>query len=72
MRHVRKLLKGTDCNTTVEIAYVLVCPDDGSQYQWRMPVGWNKNTEACNRRGGKFFIRVPAPRRRSTSWSLLD
>jgi len=30
MLHVRKLLKETDSNATAKIAYILVCPNDGS------------------------------------------
>ena len=38
-RRVRELLKGTDSNATVEVAYFLICPEDEFRYEWRMPVG---------------------------------
>ena len=61
MTRVHKLLKEADSNATVKFAYILVCPDDGSEYQWRMPVGWNKDTETHDHRGDGFCIRVPVP-----------
>jgi len=61
MRRVRELLEEADCNATVKVTYVLVCPDDGCQYQWRMPVGWNEDTETDDHRGGGSCILVPLP-----------
>ena len=62
VRRVRKLLGETSSNATVKVAYVLVCPDDGSEYQWQMPIGWNKDTETHDHRGDGFCIHVPVPR----------
>ena len=61
IRRVRKLLKEADCDATVKVESFLVCSDDGSQYQWRMPVGWNEDTEIHDHRGDGFCIRVPVP-----------
>jgi len=72
MRRVCKLLKDTDSNATVKAAYILVCPDDGSEYQWRMPIGWNKDTETHDHRGDGFCIRVPAPRYHGTSSPIFS
>jgi len=61
MRHVHELLKETDSNAAVKFAYILVCPDDESEYQWQMSVGWNKDTETHDHRRDVFCIRVPVP-----------
>jgi hypothetical protein len=34
---------GPQCH--VKVAYFLVCPEDGSQHQWQMPVDWNMNAK---------------------------
>ena len=60
-RRIRKLLKEADCNATVKVVYILVCPDDGCQYQWQMPVGWNKDTETDDHRGDGSCTLVPLP-----------
>ena len=59
MRRVRELLKETDAYVTVKAAYLLVCPDDGAPYQWRMHVGWKEYTRTNDHRGDGFRIRVP-------------
>ena len=58
MRHVRKLLGLPKSGPGIEVSYFLVCPDDGSQYQWDMPVGWNKNTTVNDHRGKAYCIRI--------------
>ena len=55
--HVRDLLK--DCEIPVEIEYILVCPEDRSQHQWQMPVGWNAKTSINDHRGKAYYLRVP-------------
>jgi len=69
-RRVRRLPKETGYNATVKVAYFLVCPDDGSEYQWWMSVGWNKDTETRDNRGDGFCILVPVPRHHGTSCML--
>jgi len=59
MRHVRKLLELPNFGPRIEVSYFLVCPDDGSQYQWNMPADWNKNTTANDHRGKAYCIRIP-------------
>jgi len=51
MRHVHKLLGLPSLGPGIEVLYFLVCPDDGSQYQWNMPADWNKNTTINDHRG---------------------
>ena len=44
----------------IEVSYFLVCPDDGSQHQWNMPVDWEKNTTVNDHRGEAYCIRIPS------------
>jgi len=62
---VRDLLESEGLGAAVEVAYFLVCPDDGSKRQWQMPIGWNDGVKFYDHRGGAFCIRVPAPVQRS-------
>jgi len=59
MARVRELLESEGLNATVEVAYFLVCPDDGSEHQWQMPVGWGNGAGFNGLRRGVFCIRVP-------------
>jgi len=54
-------------NSKIEVAYFLVCPDDGSQHEWKMPGGWGEAVKTCNHRGHAFCIRVPVPAPQSAS-----
>ena len=56
---VRDLLESRNLNTTVEVAYFLVCPNDGSKRRWEMPVGWNDAVTNDDHRGDVFCIHVP-------------
>jgi hypothetical protein len=67
MRRVREPLEKTDSSATVKVAYFPVCPDDRSEHQWRMPIGWDKYTETHDRRGDGSCIRIPAPGHYGTS-----
>ena len=55
--HVRDLLEGRE--DPVKIEYILVCPEDRSQHQWQMPVGWNAKTSINDHRGKAYCLRVP-------------
>jgi len=59
MRHVRGLLEEKKSKAKVEVVYFLVCPDDKSEHEWQMPVGWEKSTTVDDHRGKAFCIRVP-------------
>jgi hypothetical protein len=58
MKHVNELWEAT-----VKVKYFLVCPgplpEGDLQDQWRIPVGWNKNTTKVNHCGDAFCIRIP-------------
>ena len=61
MAHARKLLncpKGYDPDIKVE--YFLVCPEDGVDYEWEMPSGWDENNGHDNQAGEAFCIRIPS------------
>jgi len=60
MTHVRGLLKEQGRKATIEVAYFLVCPNDGSKHEWKMPTGWSEAAKKNNHRGHAFCIRVPA------------
>jgi len=60
MVHVRKLLGLPSRGPEIEVLYFLVCPGDGSQYQWDMPVDWNQNTIVNDHRGKAYCIRIPS------------
>jgi hypothetical protein len=68
-RCVRKFLKkmGYDARVKVAVTYCLVCPDDGSQHKWKMPVGWDECTKINDHHGDGFYIRIPVPRHHGTS-----
>ena len=61
MAHSRKLL---DCQKNykpnIKVKYFLVCPEDGSEYQWKMPSGWNKNNAHYDQIWEVFCICVPS------------
>ena len=58
--HVRELLEVRNVrNVLVEIEYILVCPEDGSQHEWQMPIGWNRGTRIDDHRGKAYYLRVP-------------
>jgi hypothetical protein len=59
MTRVHELLKERDLNATVKVAYFLVCPEDGSQHQWQMPIDWNMNAKANDHHGNAFCVCVP-------------
>jgi len=62
---VRELLKKGHLNATVEVAYFLVCPDDGSKHKWLIPTEqWAKGVKSEAHRRDIFCIRVPVPVRR--------
>ena len=67
MHRVHELLKETDSNAVVKFAYILVYPDDGSEYQWEMSIGWNKE----DYRGDGFCIRVLTRPETSRSFVLI-
>ena len=50
MACVRKLLNETGLNAIVKVVYFLVCPEDGTQHQWQMPMDWNKNLKTHDHR----------------------
>ena len=56
---VRNLLESEGLNATVKVAYILVCPDDGSRHQWQMPVGWHDDLTHNDHRGDAFCVCVP-------------
>ena len=68
MASVRNLLKKKHPNTTVKVAYFLVCPNDGLRHEWRMPVDWDKEMEFNNNhQGAVFCLRLPIWQDGSTS-----
>ena len=71
MCRVRKLPKEMDSNATIKVVYFLVCSDDGSQRQSRMPIGWNKYIKTHDHRGDSFFLRVPVVGHYGTSCHSL-
>jgi len=66
---VRGLLESEGLGAAVEVAYFLVCPDDGSKRQWQMPIGWNDDVKFYDHRGDAFCIRVPAPGKEAEAWA---
>ncbi|KAF9779834.1 hypothetical protein BJ322DRAFT_1113147 [Thelephora terrestris] len=60
MARVSKLLKEAHRKDTVKVDYFLVCPKDGSEHKWKMPVGWNEGFNSNDHRGEAFCIYVPA------------
>jgi hypothetical protein len=60
MARVRTLLKEAHHKPTVKVNYFLVCPKDGSEHKWKMPVGWNKSRSVNDHRGEAFCIYVPS------------
>ena len=67
MARVRELLKKESRNDKIEVAYILVCPDDGSQYRWTMPASWDDAVTRNDHRGNAFCIRVPVQKLGSAS-----
>jgi len=59
MASVRNLLKKNHLDATVEVAYFLVCPNDGLRHEWKMPIDWDKNTKNNNHQGAAFCLRLP-------------
>ena len=59
MARVRELLKKAGKQATVKVTYFLVCPEDGSKRQWRMPTGWDEDAIINDHRGDAFCIRIP-------------
>jgi len=60
MSHLRKTMNVN----TIEVAYFLVCPEDKSQdhrhqYQWQMPLDWDKSVEINDHRGHVYSLRIP-------------
>jgi len=60
MRRVRKCLGLGNREPGIKVSYFLVCPDDGSHYQWNMPPDWNKNAAVNDHRGEAYCIRIPS------------
>jgi len=60
MKHVRKLLRLPSHGPGIEVSYFLVCPEDGSQHEWNMPIDWNKNTTVNDHRGNAYCIHIPS------------
>ena len=60
MKRARKLLELPSGTPGIEVSYFLVCPDDGSQHQWNMPVDWERNTTVNDHRGKAYCIRIPS------------
>lgn len=57
---VHKLLEEPGLgNLKVKVAYLLICPEDGCQHRWRMPIGWSENTKINDHRGFVYCLRVP-------------
>ncbi|KAI0045379.1 hypothetical protein FA95DRAFT_127244 [Auriscalpium vulgare] len=44
---------------SVQVNYVLICPDDGKQRTWQMPSGWTENTTVADHRGDVYCVRIP-------------
>jgi len=61
MDRVRELLKHSGENSPrITVNYFLVCPDDGSKHQWKMPSGWDEDNDVNDHTGDAFCIRVPS------------
>jgi len=60
MTRVRQPLGLRSGSPGIEVLYFLVCPEDGSNYQWSMPVGWYENTTVNDHRGKVYCIRIPS------------
>ena len=58
MRRVRELLQ-EGSRVTIKVAYLLVCPEDKSHYQWVMPAGWDDSTVLNDHRGWAYCVRIP-------------
>jgi hypothetical protein len=65
IRKIMTHLKGSKPEAKVRVEYFLVCLDrrDGSEYQWQMPAGWDKNFKIHDHRGEAFCIRIPISER---------
>ena len=57
MTRVRELLKKEGLKATIQIAYILVCPD--GQHKWQMPNDWSKSVEIHDHRGDAFCVFIP-------------
>ena len=44
----------------IRVEFILVCPDDGLRYHWKMPNGWDENNTINNQIREGFSIRVPS------------
>ncbi|KAI0045389.1 hypothetical protein FA95DRAFT_127746 [Auriscalpium vulgare] len=44
---------------TVQVNYVLVCPDDGKPRTWQFPSGWTDNATQADHRGDVYCVRIP-------------
>ena len=55
LTHLSGLIKAEKLQVTLEVEYVLVCPDDGTESRrWKMPAGWSR--KYC---GDAFCLRIP-------------
>jgi len=59
MNSVRNLLRQKDTDAKIKVIYFLVCSEDGSKRNWRMPNGWSDRVKRNNHRGDAFCLRVP-------------
>jgi len=60
MAHARKLLGLPGRDAKINVSYFLVCPEDGSQYSWEMPVDREKIAIANDHRWKARSIRIPS------------
>ena len=58
MKHGRELLELLSSDPGIKASYFLVCPDDGSQHQWNMPVDRDENAMVNDHSGKAYYIRI--------------
>ena len=56
VKHVKNL---AETDVPIKVVFVLACPKDGEEYEWKMPDEWDKETSDNDHRGPAFCLRVP-------------